>query len=145
MPTILLVDNDPDILAAVGVTLECWGYRVCFSEDGKTALTKAGRTMPDLIVTDCTMPGMDGVDLCRQLRLYPALSAIPVIMVSGQAQADRVPPLWNAFFLKPINIGALKSTVASLLLSRPLRETLRPAYPDRAISRWQPISSLLIP
>jgi CheY-like chemotaxis protein len=48
MPTILLVDNEPDILAALSMALEWRGYRVCLSEDGKTALEKAGRTMPAL-------------------------------------------------------------------------------------------------
>jgi CheY-like chemotaxis protein len=144
MPTILLVDNEPDILAALSMALEWRGYRVFLSEDGKTALDKAGRIMPDLIITDCSMPGMDGVDLCRQLKRYPALSAIPVIMVSAQTQSDPVPALWNAFFLKPIDLGPFESTVGLLLLSRPLRETLRPVCSDRARSRWQPVSAALI-
>jgi CheY-like chemotaxis protein len=144
MPTILLVDNEPDILAALSMALEWRGYRIFLSEDGKTALEKAGRMMPDLIVTDCTMPRMDGIELCRHLKLYPALSAIPVIMVSAQTQAHRIPPLWNAFFLKPIDLGALESTVGWLLLSRPSRETLRPMGSDRAMSRWQPASSGLV-
>ncbi|WP_233849674.1 response regulator [Paraburkholderia sp. HD33-4] len=144
MPTILLVDNEPDILAAISMALEWQGYRVFLSEDGKTALNKAGRMMPDLIVTDCTMPGMDGIELCRHLKLYPALSAIPVIMVSAHTQPHRIPALWNAFLLKPIDLDALESTVGSLLLSRPSRETLRPVGSDRAMSRWQPVSSVLI-
>src|SRR5579871_6851146 len=111
MPTILLVDNEPDILAALGIALEWRGYRVMLSEDGKTALEKAGRMMPDLIVTDCTMPGMDGIELCRRLKLYPALTTIPVIMVSAHTQLQRIPALWNAFFLKPIDLDAFESTV----------------------------------
>ncbi|KXU83897.1 histidine kinase [Paraburkholderia monticola] len=144
MPTILLVDNEPDILAALSAALEWRGYCVFLSEDGKSALEKAGRMMPDLIVTDCTMPGMDGIELCRRLKLYPALTTIPVIMVSAHTQLQRTPALWNAFFLKPIDLDAFESTVALLLLSRPLREMLRPVCSDRAMSRWQPVSSGLI-
>jgi CheY-like chemotaxis protein len=144
MPTILLVDNEPDILAALGMALEWRGYRVLLSADGKAALEQAGRSVPDLIVTDCSMPEMDGVDLCRQLKLYPALAAIPVIMVSAQAQPNQKPALWSAFFLKPIDLEAFESTVGLLLLSRPLRETLCPMCSDRAVSRWQPVSSAFI-
>ena len=144
MPTILLVDNEPDILAALSVALEWRGYRVWLSGDGKAALEQAGRSMPDLIVTDCSMPEMDGVDLCRQLKSYPALAAIPVVMVSAQVQPQWKPALWSAFFQKPVDLDALESTVGLLLLSRPLREMLRPMYSDRAASRWQPVSSALI-
>ncbi|MFM0341892.1 response regulator [Paraburkholderia fungorum] len=144
MPTILLVDNEPDILAALSMALEWRGYRVLLSGDGKAALEQAGRSVPDLIVTDCSMPEMDGVDLCRQLKLYPALAAIPVIMVSAQTQPHQKPALWSAFFLKPIDLEAFESTVGLLLLSRPLRETLRPMCSDRAVSRWQPVSSAFI-
>ncbi|NKJ50837.1 response regulator [Burkholderia sp. SG-MS1] len=144
MPTILLVDNDPDILAALSVAMEWRGYRVRLSGDGKAALEMAGRCLPDLIVTDCSMPEMDGVDLCRRLKSYPALASIPVILVSGQVQPDRKPALWSAFFQKPVDFGAFESTVGLLLLSRPLREMLRPMRSDRAASRWQPVSAALI-
>ena len=144
MPTILLVDNDPEILAALSAALEWRGYRVLLSKNGRTALEQAGRNLPDLIVTDCSMPEMDGVELCRCLKLYPALTAIPVIMVSAQMQLRHKPALWNAFFLKPIDFNAMESTVALLLFSRPLRETLRPLWSERAMSRWQPVTSAII-
>lgn len=144
MSTILLVDNEPAILAALSTALEWRGYRVLLSEDGKSALEKAGRAMPDLIVTDCSMPEMDGVDLCRHLKLYPALMAIPVIMVSAQVPPQQEPALWNAFFLKPIDLDAVESSIRLLLLSRPAREMLRPVCSDRALSRWRPVSSALI-
>lgn len=143
MPIVLLVDNEPDVLAAMRTALEWRGYRVLMSEDGRKALEKAGRSLPDLVVTDCSMPETDGVELCRHLKSYPALMAIPVIMVSA-APPHPNPGLWNAFFLKPLDLDAFESTVGLLLLSRPLRETLRPVCSDRAMSRWQPVSSELI-
>jgi CheY-like chemotaxis protein len=144
MPTILLVDNEPDVLASMRMALEWRGYRVLLSEDGRTALEKAGRNLPELVVTDCSMPEMDGVELCRHLKSYPALMAIPVIMVSAAPQPHPKPALWNAFFLKPLDLDAFESTVGLLMFSRPLRETLRPVCSDRAMSRWQPVSSALI-
>jgi CheY-like chemotaxis protein len=105
---------------------------------------KGGEDNAGLIVTDCSMPVMDGIELCRHLKLYPALTTIPVIMVSAKTQPHRIPALWNAFFLKPIDLDAFESTVGLLLLSRPSRETLRPVCSDRAMSRWHPVSSALI-
>lgn len=92
MPIILLVDNEPDILAAFGMALELRGYRVLASKNGETALSITGRTLPDLIVTDFNMPGMDGVDLCRHLKSYPGLASIPVVMVSASLPAPQAPP-----------------------------------------------------
>jgi CheY-like chemotaxis protein len=145
MPTILLVDDEPEILAALRMVLELRGYRVHLSGDGKAALEKAGRVLPDLIVTDCNMPVMDGVQLCRQLKLYLALAAIPVIMVSAHAPTTREPALWNVFFFKPIDLDDFESTVGLLVLSRLAREGLRPVCSDRAMSRWQPVSSAVMP
>lgn len=141
MPTILLVDNEPEILAVFEMALEWRGYRVLASANGAAALQTAGRIMPDLIVTDCNMPGMDGVELCHRLKSYPGLAPIPVIMVSAALPAKQDRALWNAFFYKPVDLDALECTVGLLLLSRPLREALRPVCSDRAMSRWQPISS----
>jgi CheY-like chemotaxis protein len=70
MPTILLVDNEPDIRSTVRMALEWRGCRVLLSGDGRTALEKAGRNLPDLVVTDCSLPEMDGVELCRHLKSY---------------------------------------------------------------------------
>ena len=140
----MMTVNEPDVLASMRMALEWRGYRVLLSEDGRTALEKAGRNLPDLVVTDCSMPEMDGVELCRNFKSYPALMAIPVIMVSAAPQPHLKPALWNAFFLKPLDLDAFESTVGLLMLSRPLRETLRPVCSDRAMSRWQPVSSALI-
>jgi CheY-like chemotaxis protein len=144
MPTILLVDDEPDILAVLQMALMWRGYRVLLSKDGKAALDAAGRSLPDLIVTDYNMPQMDGIELCRQLKRYPVLAEIPVIMVSAQAPAHQKTALWNVFFFKPLDLDAFESTVGLLLLSRPLRETLGPVCSDRAISRWQPVPSAFI-
>ena len=144
MPTILLVDDEPETLAALSVALELRGYQVHLCGDGKAALQQAGRLLPDLIVTDCNMPVMDGVQFCRQLNLYPALAAIPVIMVSAHAPTQQEPALWNVFFFKPIDLDDFESTVGLLVLSRPSREALRPVCSDRAMSRWQLVSSAFI-
>ncbi|MFM0223676.1 response regulator [Paraburkholderia dipogonis] len=145
MPTILLVDNEPDILMVFRMALEWRGYRVLESANGEIALQKAGRTLPDLVVTDCNMPLMDGVELCRRLKRYPALAQIPVIMISALPPEHQKQTLWNAFFLKPVDLDAFESTVGLLLLSRPSRETMPPVFSDRAISRWQPVSSKCLP
>ncbi|MCB0650320.1 MAG: response regulator transcription factor [Saprospiraceae bacterium] len=65
---ILIVDDEPDILEFLTYNLEKEGYEVVSASDGKEGLEKAIKTKPDLIILDIMMPGMDGVELCRQLR-----------------------------------------------------------------------------
>lgn len=125
MPTILLVDDEPEILAALSIVLEWRGYQVHRSGDAKAALEQAGKGLPDLIVTDRNMPVMDGVQFCRQLKLYPALAATPVIMVSAHAPTHQEPALWSVLFFKPIDLGEFESTVGLLVLSRPMEETFQ--------------------
>jgi CheY-like chemotaxis protein len=141
MPTILVVDNEPEILTVFGMALEWQGYGTLISSDGVTGLQFAARSVPDLIVTDWNMPGMDGVELCRRLKSFPGLAPIPVIMVSGSRPEIPDQPLWDFFLYKPVDLEILETAVALLVLSRPSREMLGPICIDRAVSRWQPVPS----
>lgn len=75
--TILVVDDEPQIVEIVGDYLRQAGYRVLTARDGQTALTLSRHERPDLIVLDLMMPGgMDGLDVCRRLRQDPVLQDI---------------------------------------------------------------------
>ncbi len=86
--TILVVDDEPKIVKLARDYLERNGFRVLAADDGNTALAVARRERPDLIVLDLNLPGMDGLDVCRALRL---VSDVPVIMLTARTEeADRL-------------------------------------------------------
>jgi CheY-like chemotaxis protein len=73
MHSILLVDDDPEILAAWQAILLDEGYRVCCARNGFQALERLKESIPDLVITDWMMPLMGGAELCRQLKAHPDL------------------------------------------------------------------------
>ena len=84
MSTILLVDDETDLLELYTDVLEVMGYQVFHAHDGMEALELARRQRPDLIVTDWMMPRMDGVELCLCLLQDPELKDIPIILHSSR-------------------------------------------------------------
>jgi CheY-like chemotaxis protein len=143
MYTILLVDDEVDSLWLLEIILEGHGFRILLAEGGEAALDKAARYLPDLIVTDWNMPGMDGIALCERLKFYPALAQIPVVMASGRVPPKEKSTLWNVFLSKPVDVDALESAIDSLLAKRLSSPQTRVNVPAPAVSRWQPISSKL--
>jgi len=90
--TILVVDDEPQIVEVVQDYLKQAGFRVLTARDGQTALTLARHDRPDLIVLDLMLPGgMDGLDVCRCLRQDPALADVPIIMLTARTEeTDRL-------------------------------------------------------
>lgn len=81
---ILAVDDSLTVRKIVAMTLEKNGYKVITAADGYEALSKLKETLPDLILLDITMPGMDGYQVCKQIRGNKATKHIPVVMLSGK-------------------------------------------------------------
>ena len=121
LATILLVDDDPNILRPLQLLVEREGYRVVTAPDGKAALAAAVIENPGLIVTDWMMPDVDGVELCRRLKGEPATADIPVVMLSAALPPTPNEPLWDVLLRKPAPIGHLIGAIHSLL-DRPHRE-----------------------
>jgi len=80
---ILLVDDDPDFVAATRLVLESKPYEVIVAYDGDEGLKKAREERPDLIILDVIMPMKDGFMVCQQLKKDPQLSSIPVLMLTA--------------------------------------------------------------
>jgi CheY-like chemotaxis protein len=139
MSTILLVDDEADSLWLFQLALEGRGYHVILAEDGEAALAKASRCLPDLIVTDWNMPGIDGIELCQRLKFYPALAQIPVVMSSGHTPPKEKSTLWSVFLPKPVELHVLESTIDTLLARRLAspHHAMNVAAP--APSRWQAV------
>ncbi|MFM0259765.1 response regulator [Paraburkholderia sediminicola] len=141
MALILLVDDDDESLWMLQLVFERSGHRVLLADSGEAALAVAGRHLPDLIITDWNMPGMDGIGLCERLKFYPTLAQIPVVMTSGDSPPKDKSSLWNVFFSKPVDMRALESAVDSLLARRLCRSENRVNVPAPAPSRWAPMPS----
>jgi|HubBroStandDraft_2_1064218.scaffolds.fasta_scaffold86328_3 DNA-binding response OmpR family regulator len=86
MATVLLAEDDADIRFLVTFKLTQVGYQVRAFGDGLSALADARERPPDLAVLDTMMPGMTGLEVCRELRKDPATASIPVIILTAMAQ-----------------------------------------------------------
>ena len=83
LATVLIVDDDPNILRPPQLLVEHAGYRVLTAQNGESAQPVAVIENPSLIVTDWMMPHVDGIELCRRLKGDIATAGIPVIMLSA--------------------------------------------------------------
>ncbi|MGQ0505366.1 MAG: response regulator [Myxococcaceae bacterium] len=81
--TVLVVDDDPDILEALSEILEAEGYEVVRARNGQEALTRLDSTPPALILLDLMMPVMDGWEFAQRMRQQPAVASIPIIVLSA--------------------------------------------------------------
>ena len=88
-PTILIVDDTPENFQVLGDILENEGYDLRIATSGPQALATAQSFPPDLILLDILMPGMDGYEVCQQLKANPDLRIIPVIFISALGLAEQ--------------------------------------------------------
>ena len=80
---LLIIEDSPDILRLMRLELEALGYTVFTASDGWDGLRLAKEKLPDLIISDVKMPGIDGYELIRKLRATPGLASIPAIALTG--------------------------------------------------------------
>ena len=88
--TILVVDDAPDSLRFLTDTLEGEGYAVRIARDGETALASLAAELPDLVLMDAVMPGIDGFETTRRIKADPALAGVPVIFMTGLTETENV-------------------------------------------------------
>ncbi|SHM31556.1 response regulator transcription factor [Cryptosporangium aurantiacum] len=119
MSTILVADDDRDILDLVAFKLSAAGHELITATDGASALTEARRAVPDIVVLDVAMPGMSGLDVCRELRADAITTAIPVILLTARGQESDVEAGFNVgaddYIVKPFSPRELQSRVTALL------------------------------
>jgi CheY-like chemotaxis protein len=126
--TVLVVDDEPDVVAYLEMLLQDHGYATSSAADGREGLDKARELVPDLICLDITMPGESGVRMYRNLKEDPRLAGIPVVIVTavtglgGDPEPLRsflstrkhiAPP--DGFFAKPIERDKFVERVTRLL------------------------------
>lgn len=130
--TILVIEDNRDIAAYIG-NLLADRYSVAYATDGEDGLQKAIDLVPDLIITDLMMPGMDGLELCRRVRANNVVNHIPIVIVtakvSEQERIEGIEAGADAYLAKPFNVDELRSVVERLL---DRQRALRSKYSDNA-------------
>lgn len=87
---ILVVDDTPGTLGVLGDVLEDAGYTVLMAQSASAAMTVLERVLPDVILIDAVMPGMDGFEACRRMKRNPALASVPIIFMTGLTESEDV-------------------------------------------------------
>ncbi len=116
MARILVVDDNADLLQMIRTLLEQrGGHEVVLSADGDDGLAKARANPPDLAIVDVMMPGMNGYEVCRELRKNPATAQIPIIILTARGQPVDQETALSAgaddYIAKPVTMGELLERV----------------------------------
>ncbi len=119
MNTVLVVDDEPDILELISYNLEKEGYSVTTVQTGEDALHSVRTNRPDVIILDLMLPGVDGVDVCRKIKRDPESRSIPVLMLTARTEdSDIVAGLEvgaDDYITKPFSPKVLAARVRTAL------------------------------
>jgi len=115
---LLVIEDNQDIAAYIGSQFSDQ-YAISYASNGKEGLEKALELVPDLIITDLMMPGMDGLEVCRQIRDNEIVNHIPIIVVTAKiTEEERIEGIKagaDAYLAKPFNSDELRTRVEKLL------------------------------
>jgi putative two-component system response regulator len=128
---ILIVDDDPLVRETMRDYVEHLGYDVRDAGSAEEALVEIGRAQPDLVLLDVRMPGITGIELCRQLKADPATHLIPIVLLTAERELDsRVAGLTagaDDYFTKPVHPRELGARLRSLIRLKRVVEELEEA------------------
>ena len=132
MTRVLIVDDEPAVRAALDRALRLDGYDVTLAADGREALDRLADTRQDAVILDVAMPGVDGLEVCRRLRV--AGDRTPVLMLTARdAIDDRVAGLdagADDYLVKPFDVDELSARVRALLRRNAPTATEQLAFAD---------------
>jgi len=126
---VLLIDDVPDTVRMIVEALDEDGFTVLVATDGVSALKRVARIRPDAVLLDACMPGMDGFETCRQLKLAPGMDTVPVIFMTGLTETERIVEALSAggidYLVKPVAPDELVARLhAHLRVARQLNEAM---------------------
>ena len=114
---VLLVDDAPASLGALCSELEAEGYTVLVAPDGEAALAQIDLAVPDAILMDALMPGLDGFETCRRVKAQPAWAHVPVIFMTGLAETEHIVAGFAAggvdYVVKPVRAQEVLARLAT--------------------------------
>jgi DNA-binding NarL/FixJ family response regulator len=127
---VLLIDDAPDTVRMIAEALDDAGYTVLVATDGATALQRVERVVPDAVLLDACMPGMDGFETCRRLKQAPGMRTVPVIFMTGLAETERLVEGLSAggvdYLVKPVVPDELVARLqAHLRVAREMNAAMR--------------------
>lgn len=117
---ILVVDDNRDNLELMAMLLRSWGYEVLTADDGPDGVAMAERHVPDVVILDLALPGMDGYEVARHLRdRLPGARLIAVTGFSSNTERERSRQAgFDDFFVKPVALDALRTRLETLTSQR---------------------------
>jgi DNA-binding response OmpR family regulator len=128
---VLIVDDVPENLAVLHDALDESGYTVLVANNGAAALERARQTVPDVILLDALMPGMDGFETCRRLRADSATRTIPVIFMTGLTETEHVVTAFSAggtdYVTKPVRQSEVLARIGAHVQTARLMQQARSA------------------
>jgi two-component system response regulator MprA len=114
---VLVVDDDRAVREALRRTLTLGGYEVQMAEDGEAALEQIVQAVPDAVVLDVGLPGIDGLEVCRRVRRLG--NRVPILVLTARDEvSDRIDGLdvgADDYMVKPFDVGELKARLRALL------------------------------
>jgi class 3 adenylate cyclase len=125
--TVLVVDDQPANIRLLDAVLTSRGYDVVAAESGEEALKRINESPVDLVLLDIRMPGMDGYEVCRQIREQRDTAYLPVVMVTASGDEEKVKALEagaDDFLTKPVNRNELLARAASLTRIKRYQDTI---------------------
>ena len=122
MHTILVADDDEDLLQALDFTLSQNGYNVIQAKDGAETIVEALESKPDLILLDIMMPDLDGFTACRELKNREDTKRIPIIMLTAKGEVEDIKTAFkvgaNDYVVKPFMMEQVLEKIEEFLVRR---------------------------
>jgi two-component system phosphate regulon response regulator PhoB len=118
-PKVLIVEDEDSLVTLLSYNLQAEGYAVVHTASGGDAMMVVNEERPDIVILDWMLPGLSGIEICRQIRARPETKSLPVIMLTARGEeGDRIRGLQTGaddYVVKPFSVSELVARVKALL------------------------------